>query len=135
MKMAIKLPRTLATHLLHLAQISPDKEICGLISSKDGLPVKCYPIDNVADEPAHQFLLDAQQQIMAMKQMREEQETLFAVYHSHPTAPAEPSSMDIEKMPYSNVYSFIISLNLKGVLELRAFEITHQKIKEIHLTL
>ena len=133
--MTIKLPRTLATHLLHLAQKSPDKEICGLISSKNALPVKCYPIDNVAIYPAHQFLLDAEQQIAAMKQIRENQEMLFAVYHSHPSTPAEPSFFDIENMPYSDVYSFIISLNTRGVLELRAFEINQQHIKEIHISL
>ena len=32
----IQIHRKLANQLLHLAQISPNEEICGLISSQDG---------------------------------------------------------------------------------------------------
>jgi len=131
----IQIPRKLANQLLHLAQISPDVEICGLIGSKNGLPVHCYPIKNAAELPQQHFLLDAGQQISAMTKMRESGEDLFAIYHSHPTAPALPSSHDLELDAYPDAIYLIISLNTKGILEMRGFKIHQKTALEIPLTM
>ena len=122
----IQIPRKITNQLLHLAQISPDIEVCGLIGSKNGLPTHCYPITNSAEQPRQRFLLDAGQQISAMTKMRELGEELFAIYHSHPTAPAQPSTHDLEQAAYPEALYLIISLNTKGILEMRGFKI-HQK--------
>jgi proteasome lid subunit RPN8/RPN11 len=122
----IQIPRKLTNQLLHLAQLSPDLEICGLVSSKNGLPIHCYPVTNVADHPQQRFLLDAGQQISAMAKMRELGENLFAIYHSHPAAPAQPSAYDLEPTAYPEALYLIISLNTKGILEMRGFKM-HQK--------
>lgn len=131
----LHIPRKLANQVLHLAQCSPDAEICGLISAKNGVPYRCYAIDNVASEPSQQFLLDAKQQIAAMATMREQSEELFAIYHSHPTAPALPSHTDLQLAAYPDALYFIISLNTKGILEMRAFCIQQQIASEITLVL
>lgn len=132
----IRLPRKLTNRLLHLAQISPDAEICGLIGANaDGQPATCYPINNDADTPQNRFLLDASQQIAAMKQMRERGECLFAIYHSHPHTPALPSVIDVEQAAYPEALHLIISLDTKGVLELRGFQIQGQQISECGLEL
>lgn len=132
----ICLPRKLTNQLLHLAQISPETEVCGLIGADaSGMAVSCYPIANSADTPQNRFLLDARQQIGAMKQIRDKGETLFAIYHSHPTAPAMPSAADIEQASYPEALHLIISLNTKGVLELRAFKIEGKTAKELNLSL
>jgi len=122
----IQIPRKLTNQLLHLAQISPDYEVCGLIGSKNGLPTHCYPVKNTAEHPQQRFLLDTRQQIATMAKMRELGEDLFAIYHSHPTAPAQPSSHDLEQAAYPEALYLIISLNTKGILEMRGFKI-HQK--------
>ena len=132
----INLPRKLTQQLLHLAQISPDVEICGLIGAgPDGLPLSCYPVSNCAETPHNRFLLDASQQIAALKHMREKGETLFAIYHSHPKAPATPSAADIEQATYPEAIHLIISLDTKGVLELRAFRFAEKSIQELMLQL
>ena len=131
----IQLPRKLASQLLHFAQISPDAEICGLVSSKNGVPAQCYPIENVAKQAHNRFLLDSKQHIAAMKHMREQGEELFAIYHSHPNAPALPSALDLESATYENALYLIISLNTKGILELRAFHIENQSATEVRVTL
>ena len=59
----IQIPRKITNQLLHLAQISPNLEVCGLIGSKNGLPSSCYPIKNNAEQPQQRFQLDAEQQI------------------------------------------------------------------------
>ncbi len=131
----IQIPRQITNQLLHLAQISPEQEICGLIGGRDNRPSHCYPIDNVADQPEQRFLLDAKQQIAAMATMRQRGEQLFAIYHSHPSAPAIPSRTDLEMAAYSDALYLIISLNTKGVLQLRGFRIVDAKIQEVTLCL
>jgi proteasome lid subunit RPN8/RPN11 len=131
----IQIPRKLTNQLLHLAQLSPDYEICGLIGSKNGLPCTCYPVKNIAQHPEQRFLLDAKEQIAAMSAMRNQGEDLFAIYHSHPAAPALPSATDLEQAAYPDAIYLIVSLNTKGVLEMRGFKIDHQNATEIPLTL
>ena len=131
----IQIPRKITNQLLHLAQISPDTEVCGLISGKNGVPSHCYPVKNVAEQPEQRFLLDAAEQIAAMAAMREQGEELFAIYHSHPSAPASPSATDLEQTAYPEALYLIISLNTKGVLEMRGFRIENKKAEEIPLSL
>ena len=131
----IQIPRKITNQLLHFAQISPNFEVCGLIGSKNGLPSHCYPINNAADHPRKRFLLDAGQQISTMAKMREQGEDLFAIYHSHPAAPAQPSSHDLELAAYPEALYLIISLNTKGILEMRGFKIEQKTAREIPLIL
>lgn len=132
----ICLPRKLTHQLLHLAQQSPSAEVCGLIGADaNGQPVNCYPVSNSADTPENRFLLDAREQISAMKQMRDAGQKLFAIYHSHPSAPAEPSPTDLEQASYPEALHLIISLNTKGVLEMRCFKINEGRARELNLRL
>ncbi|MGR9100602.1 MAG: Mov34/MPN/PAD-1 family protein [Gammaproteobacteria bacterium] len=131
----IIIPRKISNQLLHLAQISPENEICGLIGGRHGVPVSCYPVQNVADRPERRFILDAKQQIEAMANMRKNGEELFAIFHSHPHSPAEPSPTDIELAAYPDTVYLIISLNTKGVLEMRGFRLNGQAVREIDLVL
>ncbi|MGR9012347.1 MAG: Mov34/MPN/PAD-1 family protein [Gammaproteobacteria bacterium] len=131
----IQIPRKIINQLLHLAQISPDSEVCGLIGSKNGLPCSCYPVKNCAEYPQLRFQLDSVQQISAMAKIRDQNEQLFAIYHSHPTAPAIPSIIDLELSSYPKVLYLIISLNTKGILEIRCFKIDHKSAQEMPLSL
>lgn len=133
--MDYKLPRKIATELLHLAQLSPTQEICGLISAKNAIANNCYPIDNVANQTQQQFQMDERQQINAFAAMRSRNETLFAIYHSHPTTPAFPSAADIMLSAYPEAIYLIISLHTKGVLEMRGFTISDNKVNDIALQL
>lgn len=131
----IQIPRKITNQLLHLAQISPEIEVCGLIGSKNGLPSSCYPVKNTAEQPQQRFQLDAGQQISAMAKMREQGEQLFAIYHSHPSAPATPSITDLDLVSYPDALYLIISLNTKGILEMRGFKIAQKLAQEIALSL
>ncbi|MEY4767992.1 MAG: hypothetical protein RL637_631 [Pseudomonadota bacterium] len=135
MTIEIELPLKLTQQLLHQAQQYSDLEICGLVSIQNQQFYRCYPIENIADFPQKQFLLNPQQQIHAIKQMRENGETLFAIYHSHPQSPAIPSATDIAWAEFANIFHLIISLNIKGLLEIRGFKIEHQQVEELILRL
>lgn len=129
----ITIKRPLATHLLGLAQQSPEREICGLVGAVEGKPTTVYPVENVTDTPATAFEMDPQGQISALKAMRARRETLFAIYHSHPGSPAVPSERDLENIGYPDVYQLIISLNTKGVLEMRAYRLNAGGVEEVEL--
>ena len=70
-----------------------------------------------------------------MSEMRKLNQELFAIYHSHPTAPALPSSEDLALSAYPAALYLIISLNTKGILEMRGFKINQDAAHEIPLTL
>ncbi len=141
----IKIKRPLAIHLLALAQQAADQEVCGLIGAIDQQPSTVYPIRNIAKDKHKAFLLDPQEHIQAVKSMRAQDEQLFAIYHSHPNSPAEPSLQDINnflsstasdyaELNYRQAYYLIISLNIKGVLEMRAYQLLEQTLQEVVLT-
>jgi len=130
-----QLSRKITTQLLHWAQSSPNQEICGLIGAQNNIAHSCYPIDNKAEHPESRFQLDEKQQITAFSSMRDKNETLFAIYHSHPTAPAIPSETDIMLATYPEAIYLIISLNTKGVLEIRGFKINNKTVEDITLSL
>lgn len=135
-KEMIQLPRKLTNQLLHLAQISSELEVCGLIGARHGIPTACYPVKNVAPSPAIRYELDPREQVEAMRHMRECNEELFAIYHSHPQGPAEPSAIDLASVNYPAVLYLIISLNTKGVLEMRGFRMDkNQPPTEVDLVL
>jgi proteasome lid subunit RPN8/RPN11 len=120
---SIAFPRSLVNQIFHCAQQQPKRETCGLIGAKDGLPASFYAVDNIAEQPECRFGLDPQQQIGAMRAMRERGEDLFAIFHSHPEAAAEPSSLDLELAAYPEALYLIASLGIQGVLELRGFRL------------
>jgi proteasome lid subunit RPN8/RPN11 len=127
---AVRLPRAIVNQLLHLAQKSPQEEICGLISRDRNGFKKCYPVANTAGDKKRFFALDPGEQIAAMRIMREHGEDLAAIYHSHPDAPPLPSLDDVKQHEYPDALYLIISLGTKGVLEMRGFYIRGRAIVE-----
>ena len=134
-KQTLYLPRPLVNKMLAHAQQHDDVEVCGLIGNDKQDHKSYYPIDNVSNNPNCQFLMDAPQQINAMKKMRERGQELFAIVHSHPTSNAMPSQQDIDESSYKDVLYIIISLNTKGVLEMRAYTQKPDSMQEIELIL
>lgn len=135
MPQTLELPRPLVNKILAHAQQNDEAEVCGLVGSSSSGEKFYYSINNIADNPNCRFLMDAPQQISAMKKMREKQQQLFAIVHSHPNASAQPSQLDIQENAYKDVFYIIISLNTKGVLEMRAYNQTDDDMQEVELIL
>ncbi len=135
MNSIICIPRTLANRLLTLAQLNPNIEICGLIACDKNKDKKyhVYPVNNVAANNECAFEMDPQQQIHAFKKIRENQQTLFAIYHSHPNSDAIPSKKDINDSAYNTALNIIISLNTEGVIDMRGYFYDAGNVKKIKL--
>jgi len=131
----LKIPRHLVNNILSQAQQSPENEICGLIGGRNHSAQRCYPIDNSAADQGHRYQMNPKEQIDAMRQMRENNEELLAIYHSHPHAPALPSTTDLNEAEYPEAAYLIVSLNTVGVLEMTAFHIKDKQAHEIALEL
>ena len=129
------LPRPLVNKLLAHAQKNPQIEVCGLIGNDEQDKKDYYPVDNISKNPNRRFLMDAPQQISAMKKMRERKQRLFAIVHSHPKSSAIPSQLDIEESSYKSAFYIIVSLNTEGVLEMRAYTQKEDDMQEIDLIL
>lgn len=129
----IQIPLKIMQAIFAHAQTTPDVEVCGLIAATNRVPICCYPIKNSHEEPQNYFNLDAREHINAIKLMRTQQQELFAIYHSHPRAAALPSITDLALAPEMKILYLIISLNTKGVLELRGFKFQHQQAQECQL--
>jgi proteasome lid subunit RPN8/RPN11 len=129
----VTLPRSLVNQILHHAQSTPELEICGLIAARDGQPQRCIPVANIASQPETLFSMDPARQIQALRDMREQGETLFAIYHSHPHSPAQPSASDLEQAGYPGALYIIVSLNTKGVLEMRGFRLDKGAARQVLL--
>ena len=131
----VELPRTIVNQLLTHAQSSPEQEICGLIAARNGIPHKVYRINNSAEQPQQLFTMAPEQQINTMREMREAGEDLFAIYHSHPHSPPQPSLTDLHQAGYPDALYLIISLDTKGVLQLKGFylDANREKIQNVDL--
>jgi len=130
----IEMPRTLVNKLLAMAQQNPEDEVCALVSIDGAARERLYPITNVASDTHTLFQMDPQQQIHAMKAMRDNQESLFAIVHSHPHAPAWPSTTDLQQAAYPEANYIIVSLNTEGVLEMRGFKLAGSAVQDVAIT-
>lgn len=88
------MPRRLAIEILHQAQIAQPESVRGWVSARDGVPVR-YHAGGPADADC------------------------WAQLWSEPTAPAVPKA---EQLSGGGLH-LLISLNIKGVLEMRAWEL------------
>lgn len=130
---AIKIPRHLVNQILHLAQLSPDREASALIGGRDHIPRSCYPVLTVTTGNLRPDPVSCSD---ALNAMQARGESLFAVLHTHPYSPAVPNLNDQLLQEFPDTPRLIVSLNTKGVLEMRGYKLdsTNQAI-EIDLEL
>ena len=127
------LPRTLVVELMTLAQQSPQREICGLISESTQGVHRLFPIDNISATAETLFEMEPKQLIDAMREMRQTGTPLKAIYHSHLSSEAIPSQRDLLDANYPEALYLILSLNTEGVLELRGFRLQDDQFNAVTL--
>lgn len=130
----IHLPRTLVNQLLHLAQLSPDRGIAALVGARVGIPKTSYPVNQAESSAGETRAFDPQDLDAALAAIRSNGETLFAVFVSHPSMPAVPTAGEIASRTCDGVPRLIASLNTRGVLEIRGYQIgPRQTVTEVAL--
>ena len=86
------------------------REVCGLLGGNNDTMTHYYPVLNIAADRCRTFLMDPVGQLRALKLMRERDESMRGIFHTHPTSPAHPSPRDSDEARYPGVYYLIISM-------------------------
>ena len=107
-------------------------ECCGLLSGSDGLITDLHPLRNGADRPETRYFASPEDLFAAMRRIRDANQALLGIYHSHPRTPAYPSASDVEMAFYPEAFYFIVSLEPE--IELRAFRIEGSRIEAIKVS-
>lgn len=115
--------------LRHLQAAYP-LEACGFLSGQAGRVERLYCIDNVLQSPTA-YEMDPHQQITAMIDMENRDESMLAIFHSHPQGPQIPSETDIRLAFYPKAVYLIISLENKQKPIIRAFHIQNHQVTEV----
>ncbi len=108
----LSLSRHQVTQLISHAREASPSECCGLIGgSEDNSAKSIYRLLNVAAEPEIAYEAAPEELFAAQRQMRERDEKLLAVYHSHPRSIApKPSQTDVRLAYYPAATYLIIGL-------------------------
>lgn len=110
MAAAFTLSAELCDRLVSLAGAQAAVEICGCIGVSGDGTCYVYPITNTAANPQHRFIMAPKELIDTFRTMREREQSLYAIYHSHPFAPPVPSTIDVQEAGYPDTPYIIISV-------------------------
>lgn len=122
----IKIPKSIYEEMILYANSKLPNESCGILAGFDSLVTKIYKMRNVVESP-ESYLMDPREQIKVMKEIRENNLKMLAIFHSHPKTPARPSKKDIDMAFYDDVFYIIISF-MNDVPDMRAFKIIEKNI-------
>src|SRR3989338_377200 len=114
-----------------LQQIKEDfpNEACGILAGREGRAGKVYEMSNIDKNPSTYFM-DAKEQLLVMKEIRNLGSEMVGIYHSHIASPAYPSGHDVEMAFYPEASYVIVSLADKNKPAVRSFKIVEGKITE-----
>lgn len=118
--------------MINYCKASFPQESCGILGGI-GCDIKeIYKMTNIENSPVS-YMMDAAEQFRIMKDMRRNNLSLVAIFHSHPSSSAYPSPKDLALAFYEDSFYIIVSLMNKKP-ETRAFIIKGQKkIQEIEI--
>ena len=128
-----RLPLEIQARILDYVQATPAVEVCGLLGGRPAEASSWHPVANVANHPARRFRMDPRGQIDAFRVLREADEALCAIVHSHPDAPAVPSLTDRDELSYPEAALIIVSLQNPDAPELRAWRWNGEAFRELEL--
>lgn len=106
-------------------------EACGILAGRNHEVIKVYKMANVENSPIS-YMMDSKEQFSAMKDMRENNLSMIAIFHSHPSSPAYPSKKDMELAFYEDSIYLIVSL-VEHEPVVKAFLIKEKEVEEIEI--
>lgn len=112
--------------IAHAREAAPH-ECCGLIGGTEGRAHTVYRARNLAADPAVTYEAAPEDLFAAQRAMRERDEQLLAIYHSHPRSEnPHPSQTDVRLAYYPSAVYLIVGL---GAAEpcVRAFRISERE--------
>lgn len=115
----------------HCKEAYPN-EACGILAGNGEEVFKVYKMSNIEKSPVS-YEFDSREHINAIKNMRENNHKMLAIFHSHPSSPAYPSAKDMSLASYEDCIYVIVSLSEKKPV-VKGFLIREGVIKEIRIS-
>ncbi len=128
----LPVPPPLRAEMVAHAQREHPLEACGLLSGRDGVPVRFYPARNALASPTR-YDLDPRDLLRVTMDIESRGEELWGIFHSHPATEAYPSQTDIRLAFYPQAVYLICSLADRSHPVLRAFRIRDGIVAELGL--
>jgi proteasome lid subunit RPN8/RPN11 len=126
-----KIKKDVYEDMIAYCQQALPNEACGLISGVKGKGSTLWKIKNESLYPNRFYMSEEAIKLTVMK-MEENGENPTGIFHSHPSSPAIPSSLDIENNPYTHLAYIIVSF-YKGKVEVVCFKMENKKAKPLKL--
>lgn len=130
----LKLPAVLQEQVVAHCRSRYPKEACGLLAGKDGIVTQVYPMRNIEDSPIG-YAMDPREQLQVEKQMRQQQQQLLGIYHSHTGSAAYPSPVDVRLALSPDIAYVLVSLKDQQRPEFKSYRINGQAITPEPVTL
>jgi proteasome lid subunit RPN8/RPN11 len=109
--MIIALERSLIDEIISHARESAPRECCGLVGGAFGRAQNIYRMRNAAADPLVTYEAATEDLFAAQRAMRERDQDLLAIYHSHPrSSDPKPSDTDVRLAYYPSAVYFIVGL-------------------------
>jgi proteasome lid subunit RPN8/RPN11 len=104
----IIIPLSCYTQIVEHGKLNLPYEVCGLLSGNNNKVQSIWKLENEIQSD-RRFFVREKKIAETMKLIEKQKEQVLAVYHSHPTTAAVPSSYDIANHFNENVIMVIIS--------------------------
>lgn len=129
----IVIPAQILADMIAHCKANYPNEACGILAGNGSEVSKIYKMTNIENSPVT-YMLDSKEQFKAMKDMRENNLSMLAIFHSHPSSGAYPSAKDVSLAFYEDCVYIIVSLMEKEPVA-KGFLIKEGNIKEIGLAI
>ena len=123
------IPRQIFDAMLSHCKGGYPNEACGILAGEGNIISKLYTMSNTEKSPVS-YHMDATEQLKVMKDMRNNDVSMLAIFHSHPSSSAYPSGKDVDLAFYEEEAYIIISLIERDAV-VKAFSIRGGDTKEI----
>jgi proteasome lid subunit RPN8/RPN11 len=136
---AILIGREQFDEMLRHSREELPNEACGLMGGTGNAVKRLFRLRNMDASPVA-YRLDPDEQLRAMRAMKEEGLELVGIYHSHPDSPPVPSHTDITRAffpgtrepNFPDVVYFIVGVG-SGMPEVRAYRITEHGVEKVEV--
>ncbi len=124
-------PHILEKMVAHCKACYPN-EACGILAGTSSRASKIYTMQNIEMSPVS-YMMDSKEQFRVMKDMRENNLSMLAIYHSHPSSTARPSQKDVSLAFYDDCYYVIVGM-INQNPDIKAFSIKETKVEDVNIT-
>ena len=126
---SVRLPQSIAERILRHARQGVPHEVGGVLATpaKGGGSMQLFVARNSAAQPDEAYAMETDDQQRILAEIDDQGLDIFALYHTHPNAPAYPAAEEVRNAYYGNAYYIVVSLADADRPAFRAYKIDQVK--------